>query len=54
MSRCIMMMTMTGEEGEEDNECARSIGEEYTGVRTGMVFPLSVAIICIKSVSINS
>ena len=57
MLHCIMMMTMTGEEGEEGDECARSIGEEYTGtvgkLERERVFPLSVAITCIKVLSIN-
>lgn len=54
MLHCIMTMTMTGEEEEEGDECARFVAE-YTGtVRMGMVFPFSVAIICMKLQSLST
>lgn len=43
MSRCIMMMTMTGGEEEGGDECARFM-RKYAGT-VGMGLPFSVAII---------
>ena len=46
MSRCITMMTMTGEEGDGDDDIAGSM-QKYTGP-LGMELPISVTIICIE------
>lgn len=54
MSRCITMMTMTGEEeGDGDDDIARCM-QKYTGmVGSEMESPISVAIICIKVPSLR-